>query len=94
MVMGSGNYNGRTLTLKNEQEMYEYEHSEQGFIDSLQGKSSLVQVHLLSGKWFVGKILGSDDHTILFSKKRDGNQMIYKTAITTISVFEDKNNGQ
>lgn len=74
---------------------YEHnEHSEQTFIDCLQAKNCLVLVHLLSGKWFVGKILGSDDHTILFSKKRDGNQMIYKTAITTISIFEDKNNGQ
>lgn len=93
MAIWDENQNSRTLTLKREPEMYDYEHSEQSFIDSLQGKSSLVQVHLLSGKWFVGNILGSDDHTILFSKKRDGKQMIYKTAITTISAFEEKNNG-
>ena len=94
MAIWDGNQKGRTMSLKSKQEEYNYEHSEQTFIDCLQGNESLVQVHLLGGKWFVGKILGSDDHTILFSKKREGNQMIYKTAITTISIFEDKNNGQ
>lgn len=98
MTIWDGNQEDKTMSLKNEQvfhlKVYDCEHSEQTFIDCLQGNSSLVQVHLIGGKWFVGKILGSDEHTILLSKKRAGNHMIYKTAITTISIFEEKLNGQ
>jgi RNA chaperone Hfq len=86
--------NTRTMSLKKDEEMYDTEHCEQGFIDVLQGNSSLVQVHLLGGQRLLGKIIGSDDHTILLSRQRPGNQMIYKTAITTISIFEEKQHEQ
>lgn len=89
--MGNGNYNGGTLRLKNEQDfdMHDCGHSEQTFIDCIQANASLVQVHLFGGTRLLGRILGSDDHTILLSKKRGGSQMIYKTGITTISKFEE-----
>lgn len=71
---------------------YEYEHFEQGFIESLQEKKSLVIIHLLGGTRLIGRIKGSDDHTILISRHKSADQMIYKTAVTTINIFEDKQN--
>jgi len=39
----------------------------------------------------VGTIIGSDDYTILLKRlKTTTLQMIYKTAITTIQIYEDK----
>lgn len=74
--------------------MFNTIHCEQNFIDSLQESSTTVQVYLISGSRLIGRILGSDDYTILMSRSRPGTQMIYKTAITTIAPFEDKNNEQ
>lgn len=72
---------------------YEFEHFEQAFIDTLKERNDIVQVHLLGGTRLIGRIIGSDDHTILISRPKSNDQMIYKTAITTISIFEDKSNG-
>jgi len=74
-------------------EDYEFEHFEQVFIDTLKERNNMVQVHLLGGTRLIGRIKGSDDHTILLSRVKSNDQMIYKTAITTISIFEDKING-
>lgn len=74
--------------------MYNVIHCEQKFIDSLQESSATVQVYLISGSRLIGRILGSDDHTILMSRVRQGSKMVYKSAITTIAIFEEKNNGE
>lgn len=86
MTIWDGNQDDRTMSLN--------DHSEQVFIDSLQYKTSLVQVHLIGGYRIIGKIIGSDDHTILMNIHRPGSIMLYKTAISTISLFEEKNNGK
>jgi RNA chaperone Hfq len=70
------------------------EHSEQEFVDELIDNRTLVQVHLINSQRLVGKILGSDEFTILLSRQKPGNQMIYKSSITTISAFERKENEQ
>ena len=82
----------REVMLKNnDTEVYDTEHSEQIFIDNFINKNNVVQIFLLGGMRIVGTIVGSDDYTILVKRHKEGClQMIYKTAITTISLMEVK----
>lgn len=67
----------------NNQDSHDY--CEQFVLDKLQAKEELVQIFLLGGTRIIGRITGSDDHTIMISRDRIGEQMIYKSAVTTIS---------
>jgi len=62
------------------------EHSEQIYLEDLQNKQQTVQIYLGSGIKLVGHIVGFDDFTILLSGKGHGSQMLYKHAITSMSL--------
>ncbi len=84
----------KTMVKNNDIEIYDTEHSEQIFIDNFINNNNVVQIFLLGGMRIIGSIVGSDDYTILVKRHKTNNlQMIYKTAITTISLFEEKQNG-
>ena len=62
-----------------------HDYGEQYVLDGLQAKEELVQIFLLGGTRIIGRIIGSDDHTIMITRDKIGEQLIYKSAITTIS---------
>ncbi|MDW0271402.1 MAG: RNA chaperone Hfq [Nitrososphaeraceae archaeon] len=81
----------KTMNNNADKEIYDTEHSEQIFIDNFINKQDTVQIFLLGGMRIVGTIIGSDDYTILLKRlKTTTLQMIYKTSITTIQIYEDK----
>jgi RNA chaperone Hfq len=81
----------KTMNPNADKEIYDTEHSEQIFIDNFINKNNTVQIFLLGGMRIVGTIIGSDDYTVLLKRHNTTLlQMIYKTAITTISLFEEK----
>lgn len=92
-------WNGKTGTIKKQDEvqpfhfdekLYEDEHSEQIFIDTLVANKDLVQLFLLGGVRILGNIVGSDDFTIAINTRNSGVQLVYKNAITTISKYTEQ----
>lgn len=68
----------------------EFLYTEQYMLDAYQENGTKLLIFMLGGVQLVGKLLGSDDYTILFEKDKGGKLIIYKSALSTISVFNDR----
>lgn len=65
------------------------EYNEEIYLGILKKIDSISQIYLISGACLKGKIVDYDDHAILIETPAFGVQLIYKHAISTITVIQD-----